>query len=364
MSETPFLHLHVRSGFSFGFGVARPEELVDAAARISMPSLALTDRDGLYGIPRFLEAADRAGILPIVGVEVSTAGGHVVLLAESIEGYRSLCRLITEYRTSSEDRRRPVCPLSTVVGHAEGVICLTGAVPFGLLPRLVLNNRSEEAVRTLRSLSKAFGRGRLYVELTDDQTANGKRNMGRVAAFARASGVPVVATGEVAYLTPADHRLHEVLVAAANLTDLPGPEYRPTDRMHLRSTKEMRRLFAGYPDALANAATVAERCAGMVALSGAVHMPQAILPPGKTAGKVLLGLTVAGARRRYRGTDGPTTEEIKARLRRELSCIEALGFAPYFLLAHEAQRDREVERASPSRAGGAPRTVWSRTAWG
>ena len=337
MSETPFLHLHVRSGFSFGFGVARPEELVDAAARISMPSLALTDRDGLYGIPRFLEAADRAGILPIVGVEVSTAGGHVVLLAESIEGYRSLCRLITEYRTSSEDRRRPVCPLSTVVGHAEGVICLTGAVPFGLLPRLVLNNRSEEAVRTLRSLSKAFGRGRLYVELTDDQTANGKRNMGRVAAFARASGVPVVATGEVAYLTPADHRLHEVLVAAANLTDLPGPEYRPTDRMHLRSTKEMRRLFAGYPDALANAATVAERCAGMVALSGAVHMPQAILPPGKTAGKVLLGLTVAGARRRYRRTDGPTTEEIKARLRRELSCIEALGFAPYFLIAHEAK---------------------------
>ena len=302
-----------------------------------MPSLALTDRDGLYGIPRFLEAADRAGILPIVGVEVSTAGGHVVLLAESMEGYRSLCRLITEYRTSSEDRRRPVCPLSTVVGHAEGVICLTGAVPFGLLPRLVLNNRSEEAVRALRSLSKAFGGGRLYVELTDDQTANGKRNMGRVAAFARASGVPVVATGEVAYLTPADHRLHEVLVAAANLTDLPGPEYRPTDRMHLRSTKEMRRLFAGYPDALANAATVAERCAGMVALSGAVHMPQAILPPGKTAGKVLLGLTVAGARRRYRGTDGPTTEEIKARLRRELSCIEALGFAPYFLIAHEAK---------------------------
>jgi error-prone DNA polymerase len=337
LSETPFLHLHVRSGFSFGFGVARPEELVDAAARISMPSLALTDRDGLYGIPRFLEAADRAGILPIVGVEVSTAGGHVVLLAESMEGYRSLCRLITEYRTSSEDRRRPVCPLSTVVGHAEGVICLTGAVPFGLLPRLVLNNRREEAVRALRSLSNAFGRGRLYVELTDDETEAGRRNMGKVAAFARASGVPIVATGEVAYLTPADHRLHEVLVAAANLTDLPGPEYRPTDRMHLRSTKEMRRLFAGYPDALANAATVAERCAGMVALSGAVHMPQAILPPGKTAGKVLLGLTVAGARRRYRGTDGPTTEEIKARLRRELSCIEALGFAPYFLIAHEAK---------------------------
>jgi DNA polymerase III alpha subunit len=128
-----FVHLHVRSGFSFGFGVARPEELVESAARMGMSSLALTDRDGLYGIPRFLEAADEAGILPIVGTEVSTEGGHVVLLAESMQGYLSLCRLITDYRTSSEDRRRPACPLGKILEHKGGLICLTGAVPFGLL---------------------------------------------------------------------------------------------------------------------------------------------------------------------------------------------------------------------------------------
>ena len=343
LTRDSFVHLHVRSGFSFGFGVARPEELVGAAAEMGMPSLALTDRDGLYGIPRFLEAAGTAGILPIVGVEVSTAEGHIVLLAESMEGYRSLCRLITQYRTSSEDRRRPVCPLSAVVEHTEGVICLTGAVPFGLLPRLVLNDRRKEAIGVLRSLSEAFGEGRLYVELTDDQTAAGRRNVAKVAAFARDARVPTVATGEVAYLSPADHRLHEVLVASANLTALPGPEYRPTDRLHLRSAKEMRRLFAGYPEALANAAGLAGRCAGTVNLSGAVHMPQAILPPGKTAGKMLLELTVAGARRRYRkNSRGPDVEEIKARLRRELSCIDSLGFAPYFLIAHEA---REIAKS-------------------
>jgi len=341
LNGDPFVHLHVRSGFSFGFGVARPEELVEAAARMGMSSLALTDSDGLYGIPRFLEAADGAGILPVVGVEVQTAGGHVVLLAESMEGYRSLCRLVTRYRTSSEDRRRPVCPLPAIIDRAEGVICLTGAVPFGLVPRLVLNGNKGEASEVLRSLLEAFG-DRLYVELTDDQTATGRRDVARVAGFAREAGVPAVATGEVAYLSSADHRLHEVLVASANLTALPGPGYRPTDRLHLRSGKEMRRLFAGYPDALSNAAVVAERCAGTVKLSGAVHMPQAILPPGKTAGKALLELTVAGARRRYRGKGGPTTEEIKARLKRELGCIEALGFAPYFLIAHEA---REIAKS-------------------
>ena len=181
-SPDDFVHLHVRSGFSFGFGVARPEELVEAAARMGMPSLALTDRDGLYGIPRFLEAACRAGILPIVGAQVSTAGGHVVLLAESMEGYRSLCRLITDYRTSSEDRRRPVCPLGKILEHKEGLICLTGAVPFGLLPRLILAGQRKEATEVLRCLQEAFG-DRLYVELTDDETATGRRSMGKVAGL-------------------------------------------------------------------------------------------------------------------------------------------------------------------------------------
>ena len=206
------------------------------------------------------------------------------------------------------------------------------------MPRLILAGQRKEATEVLRRLREAFG-DRLYVELTDDETATGRRSMGKVAAFARDAGVPVVATGDVAYLFPTDHRLHDVLVAAANLTALPGPEYRPTDRLHLRSGKEIRRLFGGYPEALANVADVARRCAGAVKLSGRVHMPAAILPSGKTAGKVLLELTLAGARRRYgrRAGDGPTAEELKSRLGRELRCIHALGFAPYFLIAHEAK---------------------------
>ena len=335
-----FAHLHVRSGFSFGFGVATPEELVAAASGMEMGALALTDRDGLYGVPRFLEAAGEAGISPIVGAEIGVeGGGHVVLLAEGMEGYRSLCRLITGYRISSENRRRPSCPLPLVLDHAEGLVCLTGAVPFGLLPRLVLAGQRDEARGALRGLREAFG-DRLYAELTDDGTAGARRAMGRVADFAREAGVPLVAAGEVTYLRPGDHRLHEVLVAAANLSALPGPGYRPTDRLYLRSAAGMRRLFRGYPGALRNATAVAERCAGAVSLSGRVYMPAAILPPGASAGRTLLKLVVAGARRRYRGRGrgGPTTGEIKTRLDRELDCIRSLGFAPYFLIAHEATR--------------------------
>src|SRR3712207_496299 len=130
---------------------------------MGMRSMALTDRDGLYGVPRFLGAAAEAGLSPIVGAEVGVrdggeARGHLVLLAEGMKGYRSLCRLITAYRCSSEDRRRPVCPLETVLEHAPGLVCLTGAIPFGLLPRLVLSGRADRAAEITGLLREAFGR--------------------------------------------------------------------------------------------------------------------------------------------------------------------------------------------------------------
>ena len=343
-----FAHLHVRSGFSYGYGVATPAELLEGAARAGMGSMALTDRDGLYGVPRFLESAGEAGVSPVVGAEVSVeyggeACGHLVLLAEGVGGYRSLCRLITAYRCSSGDRRRPACPLATVLEHAGGLVCLTGAIPFGLLPRLVLSGRGNKAAEVAGLLREAFGRDGVFAELTDDGTAGGRARLAKVAAFAREMALPTLATNEVAYLGPRDHRLHEVMVAASNLSRLPGPGYRPTDQLYLKSPEKMRRLFAGYPEALANAAAVAERCAGTVDLSGRVHVPVAEVPEGKSALGVLSRMAFAGARGRYgKGGEDPTLAEVAARLRRELRCIDHRGFAPYFLVAREA---REIARA-------------------
>ena len=337
-----FGHLHVRSGFSYGFGTAAPEELVRVASAVGYNTLALTDRDGLYGIPRFLKACGEGGLSTIIGAEVSVeGGGHVVLLAESITGYRSLCRLITAYRMRTEggkatERRNPAATLEDFAEHASGLVCLTGAIPHGFLAARLLSGRTEEAERGVRILREAFGDHGVYAELSDDRTEGSRRRLARVAGFAAVAGLPVVATNEVAYLSPEDHRLHEVLVAASNLSALPGPGYRPTDRLHLAAPGEMRRLFADRPEALRNAEVLSERCAGTVTLAGEVHVPAVILPGGEDPAKRLLSLAVAGAKRRYPAGGEVPRGKVRARLRRELSCIAELGFAPYFLLAHEA----------------------------
>jgi len=234
-----------------------------------------------------------------------------------------------------------------VLENPWGLVCLTGAVPFGFVPRVLLGGSSGGSsaarglLQHLRDLREAFGEG-LYVELSDDRTAGSRRRVARVAAFAREHGLPTLATNEVTYLQPEDHRLHEVISAAADLSPLPPPDYRPTDQLFLKDATAMWRLFADYPEALAGAAAVAERCAGAVRLAGRRHMPAARLPEGVSAGRRLVELAVLGAREKYRGSveDLPEggTRRVKARLRRELSCIQELGFAPYFLVAHEAAR--------------------------
>ncbi|MBA2345173.1 MAG: DNA polymerase III subunit alpha [Rubrobacter sp.] len=332
-SPREFVHLHVRSGFSYGYGTATPEELVAAAANLGMDSVAITDRDGMYGIPRFLLAAEEHGVSSVVGAEVSVeGGGHVVLLAEDMEGYRSLCGLITEYRCGSEDRRRPLCPLNSIAERSRGLVCLTGALPFGLIPRLILAGERQKALAALGILHEAFGPDGLYIELTDDKTVGCRRRTRQVALFAEEQGIPELATNDIAYLRPGDHRLHEVLVASANLTRLPGPEYRPTDQLYLKPAEKMQKLFEDYPQALKNAALVARRCAGAVQLTGEVRVPTARFPGDEPPEERLARLVLAGARKRY----GKPDSRVLGRIDREIACIEKQGYAPYFLIAREA----------------------------
>ena len=200
---SPFVHLHVHSNFSFLDGGSRIEELVARAAELGQPALALTDHDGLYGAVRFAKACAKRGIKPIFGAEVrvqsllpaadpddagpmrsgaaaapssgvagtSRAGTppndphHLVLLAETREGYANLCRLLSAAHLADPERERP--PLVTIESlhtHAEGLICLTGC-RHGEVGYLIDAGRDGDARAALLRLRHIFGPDNLYVEL-------------------------------------------------------------------------------------------------------------------------------------------------------------------------------------------------------
>src|SRR5579862_5993886 len=125
-----YVELRCRSAFSFLDGASLPEDLVDAAAHQEMETLALADRDGVYGAPRFAAAAARAGIRPLFGADVTLADGPpLLLLVENARGYRNLCRLLTRARAGGRKSDPPRTTRALLAAHAAGLVALGGAAP-------------------------------------------------------------------------------------------------------------------------------------------------------------------------------------------------------------------------------------------
>ncbi len=173
--SAPFVHLHVHSNFSFLDGGSRIDELVSRAAELGQPALALTDHDGLYGAVRFAKACAKHGIRPIFGAEArveSLCGDeppddphHLVLLAETREGYANLCRLLSTAHLADPERQRPpLITIASLCAHAEGLICLT-ACRHGEVGYLVDAGRDHGARAALLHLREIFDAAHLYVEL-------------------------------------------------------------------------------------------------------------------------------------------------------------------------------------------------------
>ncbi len=359
------MHLHVHSRFSFMDGAADLDDLIERAVRLGMPSLALTDHQGLYGAIRFHRKATVAGIRPILGAEVvvetagiegdegslppetrletpapaglgraAGAGFHLTLLVKEIEGYRNLCRLLSRAHLRGGGPRAFAGP-SSLVTLADLARCSTGLIGLsgcanGEGGRAVLAGRHGRARTAIERLSRCFGEGDFYVELTNLLTPDSPRYVRGLVEAADSLGLPVVATNDVHYTRRDGFRLHDVLSAAGSGVPLPGPHRRTNAEMYLKSASEMRELFAGVSRACDATLEIAARCDLDLGL-GSFHFPGVELPRGETAYSQLAKLAWSGLERRYR----PVTPEAVSRLQHELSVIDQMGFAEYFLVVHD-----------------------------
>jgi error-prone DNA polymerase len=334
-----YVELHMHSCWSLREGASSTDELIDRALQLGYPALALTDHDNLYGAMEFAKAAHERGLRPITGVEITVrdeddADSHLTVLAESVEGYRNICRLLSRaYLENGKDtpwvRREWLFELNA------GVIVLSGCTDSELA-RLAdpLNPRhSTAAAEALASLFRDALGDRYYIELQHHDVFGDSERVAALAEVAERLGIEVVATNNVHYHVRTRHRLNDVLVAVRHRQTLDSSHQvrRPNSEFFLKSAAEMNRRFAGYPRAVSNTLVIAERCQFDLTRDLPYRLPDYPVPEGSTLDSTLSGICARAFRRKYLRGD-PYHAEARERLDRELMLIAKHGLAGFFLV--------------------------------
>jgi error-prone DNA polymerase len=345
-----YVELHTASAFSFLQGASLPEALIDRAAELGYSALALLDRDGVYGAPRFHKAALSAGIRPIIGAEltvaslqVDRAGGAgqagresfphlphpphqphqpliLPVLCESQDGYRNLCRLVTRMKMRAP-KGEGALTLEELDGCTAGLVALAG--------RAALDGQRHGVGGLLDRLVGVFGRDRVYVELQRHFRRDEERDNQALVSLAAAFRVQTIVTNGVRFAAPSARPLFDVLTCIHHHTDLAaaGRRLAPNAERYLKSPGEMADLFRDHPDAIARTSELADRLQYTMANLG-YRFPDYPVPPGETQISFLRKIADVGARERYR----PYHDRARAQIARELDLIEKLQLAGYFLI--------------------------------
>ncbi len=367
-----YVELHSSSAFSFLDGASLPEALIDRAAALGYPALALLDRDGVYGAPRFHLAAKRAGIKAIVGAELTVSSGlarpfeppafalratagkpaatagkprtrprsaarsgqanprprdpatprtfSLPVLIESRDGYRNLCRLVTTMKMRAA-KGEGALTFEDLDGRVGGLIALAG--------RTAINGRRFGVGGLVDRIVGIFGASQVYVELQRHLLREQEWDNQILQELAAAFHVPVIATNGVRFAEPSDRSLYDVLTCIRHKTTLAHAGRRLTcnAERYLKPPDAMARLFADVPHAVDATGELAARLGYTMADLG-YRFPEYPVPPGETMASFLRKMTQAGARERYR----PYDDRARRQIERELDLIDKLDLAGYFLI--------------------------------
>jgi len=266
----PYVPLRVFSCFTMLEGAIEPKAIASHAARLGFPAAALVDRNGLYAAMPFGDACFEHGVQPIVGallgvarpVEIGPAGAldWLVLLAQDEAGYENLCRLVSVAHLDRPIAEEPHVALAALEGQTDGLIALT-AGGEGALARLFADGQDDKAEAYAARLQELFPE-RLYIELSrrGDRTEDAAE--ARLIALAYARVLPLVATNPAHYAEPDFHAAHDAMLCIAASTYVDNSDRKTSSAdAWLKPAAAMETLFADVPEALANTAVVAQRCA-------------------------------------------------------------------------------------------------------
>jgi DNA polymerase-3 subunit alpha len=350
---TSFVHLHLHTEYSLLDGACRIEELLDQAARLEMPALAVTEHGNMFSAVVFHDAARKRGIKPILGCEVYVAPGsrfdrsgtigetasHLVLLAETSEGFKNLIKLVSAGYTEGF-YYKPRIDKQLLAAHSKGLIglssCLKGEVATEI--------RGEQGRRALAAAARyrdILGDGNFFLEMQYQGLDEQRIVNTGLLPIARDLGLPLVCTNDVHYLRQEDHKPHDILLCIGtgkSVHDEQRLRYHG-DQFFLKSAAEMAELFKDYPAALKNTVAIAERV-NVEIPTGQNHLPRFAVPDGYSLDAYFEHVTRTGfaerlTRLRALADEGRLRHAIGAyeqRLVYEIEMIRRMGYAGYFLI--------------------------------
>ena len=336
-----FTHLHVHTEYSLLDGAARIKDLVAAAKEAGMNSLAITDHGVMFGVVDFWRECKNQGINPVIGCEVYTAArsrfdkdpikdkrqGHLVLLAENDIGYHNLMKIVSRGFTEGF-YYKPRIDKEVLRQYSEGIICLSACLA-GNVQQYLLRDDYEAAKKEALELLDIFGEGNFFLELQDQGLEEEAKILSYMKLLHEETGIPFVATNDVHYVRQEDAKTHDVLLCIQTATSVSDPNRMsfPNDQFYLKNEREMRNIFAAFPEAIDNTQKIADRC-NVEFEFGKLHLPEFTAPDGLTNREYLRKLCNEGLLYRYENI----TDELRERLEYELSVIEQMGYVEYFLI--------------------------------
>ncbi|MCH1543074.1 MAG: DNA polymerase III subunit alpha [Alphaproteobacteria bacterium] len=359
-----FVHLRTHSAYSLLEGALPVKTLTQTALAASMPALAVTDRNNLFGALEFAETAAGLGVQPIIGATLHIRDGEdsgdMALLVKNEAGYTNLMALISAAHLESDGKERPGVTLDDVAAAADGLICLTGG-PDGLINKMLKTAQNDKAKKKIDILNNIFSYN-LYVELQRYADADTDGVEEALVDFAYDMDLPLVATNQAYFASEDDYRAHDALICIAEGRYINEQDRRRLTPDHrLKSAEEMCALFADLPEALENTVEIAQRCA----FRPTEHAP--ILPAFSNTDE-LAELT-------HQAEDGLTArlqqvepamdaQAYRDRLAFELKVIGDMGFPGYFLIVADFIKWAKSQNIAvgPGRGSGAGSVVaWALT---
>jgi len=359
-----FVHLRTHSAYSLLEGALPVKTLTQTALAASMPALAVTDRNNLFGALEFAETAAGLGVQPIIGATLHIRDGEdsgdMALLVKNEAGYTNLMALISAAHLESDGKEGPGVTLDDVAAAADGLICLTGG-PDGLINKLLKTAQNDKAKKKIDILNNIFLYN-LYVELQRYADADTDGVEEALVDFAYDMDLPLVATNQAYFASEDDYRAHDALICIAEGRYINEQDRRRLTPDHrLKSAEEMCALFADLPEALENTVEIAQRCA----FRPTEHAP--ILPAFSNTDE-LAELT-------HQAEDGLTArlqqvepamdaQAYRDRLAFELKVIGDMGFPGYFLIVADFIKWAKSQNIAvgPGRGSGAGSVVaWALT---